>query len=73
MNLIESLMVALVISILASIALPVLTNAYAKTQWHILVAKSRENNRIEAALIDEPNRFDQARFEFLISTPVKFK
>ncbi len=73
MKLIEMLIVALIISILASIGLPVITKAYDRMQWHLFLANARNNGRIEAALIDEPNRFDEARFEFLLSTPMHMK
>ena len=73
MRLIELLVAALIMTILASIALPVITKAYDRAQWDFLVASSRNRSRIEAALIDEPNQADKDRFEFLVTSPLRFK
>ncbi len=73
MKLLDVLMTVLIIAILASITFPVLDKAYKDAKWRFLVAKSRHNSRLENALIDNPSKADDDRFEFLVSEPLRFK
>jgi len=68
MKLLETLAVIVIITLLASTAVPVTAKAYHRAKWRIIAAKSRNDARIELALLDEPKQWEQARLEFLLST-----
>jgi type II secretory pathway pseudopilin PulG len=73
MKLLETLAVIVVVTILASIALPVAIKVFERAKWRIIAAKSRNDARIEMALLDEPRQWEQARFEFLLSSVPTWK
>ena len=73
MKLLETLAVMVIIAILASIALPVTVKAYERAKWRIIAAKSRNDMRIELALLDEPKQWEQAKLDFLLSSVPTWK
>jgi len=73
MKLLETLAAIVIITILASMAVPATVKAFERAKWRIIAAKSRNDARIELALLDEPKQWEQARLEFLLSSVPTWK
>jgi type II secretory pathway pseudopilin PulG len=73
MKLLETLAAIAIVTLLASMAVPVTVKAYERAKWRVAAAKSRNDARIEMALLDEPKQWEQAKFEFLLSSVPAWK
>jgi hypothetical protein len=73
MKLLDLLVACLIILILASCLLTTINKVYHKAQWYLFVSNAWNNSRIEAAMIDADDRFDQLRLEMLLSHSPTFK
>ena len=73
MKLLDLLVTCLIITILASCLLPTVTKAYHKMQWYLFVSNSWNNTRIDLALADDGDRWDQLRLETMLTHTPTFK